>query len=60
MNTNVTDSNPRFVSNVIVDQTVTNPAAVAAAGKAHRTVNDGPTAVPCDGDGRAGELRARG
>ena len=51
VNSNVTDSNPRFVSNVIVDQTATNPAAVAAAGQAHRTVNDSPTAVPCDGAG---------
>ncbi|ABK02637.1 Animal heme peroxidase [Arthrobacter sp. FB24] len=51
VNANVTDNGPRFVSNVIVDQTATNPAAVAAAGKAHRTVNDGPTAVPCDGNG---------
>ncbi|GER23390.1 hypothetical protein NCCP1664_18860 [Zafaria cholistanensis] len=47
VNTNVTDADPRFVSNVIVDQTSANPAAVAAAGKAHRTVNDEPTAVPC-------------
>ncbi|KUM37169.1 heme peroxidase [Arthrobacter sp. EPSL27] len=51
VNSNVTDSNPRFISNVIVDQTATNPAAVAAAGQAHRTVNDSPTAVPCDGAG---------
>jgi Ca2+-binding RTX toxin-like protein len=51
VNTSVTDNGPRFVSNVIVDQTITNPAAVAAAGKAHRTVNDGPTAVPCDSAG---------
>ncbi|WP_454697992.1 peroxidase family protein [Arthrobacter humicola] len=51
VNTTVTDNGPRFVSNVIVDQTVTNPAAVAAAGKAHRTVNDSPTAVPCVSDG---------
>ena len=51
VNSNVTDGTPRFVSNVIVDQTVTNPAAVAASGKAHRTVNDSPTAVPCDGAG---------
>ncbi|MCU1531425.1 MAG: heme peroxidase, partial [Arthrobacter sp.] len=51
MNSNVTDAEPRFVSNVIVDQTSTNPAAIAAAGKAHRTVNDEPTAVPCDANG---------
>ncbi|MDQ1622400.1 MAG: hypothetical protein QOH19_818, partial [Actinomycetota bacterium] len=51
MNSNVVDADPRFVSNVIVDQTSTNPAAIAAAGKAHRTVNDEPTAVPCDANG---------
>ncbi|MCG2624555.1 Ig-like domain-containing protein [Arthrobacter sp. I2-34] len=47
VNANLTDAEPRFISNVIVDQTAANPAAIAAAGKAHRTVNDGPTAVPC-------------
>ena len=47
----MTDADPRFISNVIVDQTSSNPAAIAAAGKAHRTVNDGPTAIPCDADG---------
>jgi len=51
VNSNVTDAEPRFISNVIVDQTDTNPAAIAAAGKAHRTVNDEPTAVPCGADG---------
>ena len=51
VNANITDGNPRFVSNVIVDQTASNPAAIAASGKAHRTVNDSPTAVPCDGAG---------
>ncbi len=50
VNTSVTDAEPRFISNVIVDQTSSNPAAIAAAGKAHRTVNDGPSAVPCDAD----------
>src|SRR6185312_704205 len=49
--TSVTDADPRFISNVIVDQTSSNPAAIAAAGKAHRTVNDGPSAVPCDAAG---------
>ncbi|MGW6173955.1 Ig-like domain-containing protein, partial [Arthrobacter sp. NPDC055138] len=52
VNTTVTDADPRFISNVIVDQTASNPAAIAAAGKAHRTVNDGPTAVPCDANGQ--------
>ncbi|MGO4192206.1 peroxidase family protein [Arthrobacter sp. YAF17] len=51
VNENITDGTPRFISNVIVDQTATNPAAVAASGQAHRTVNDSPTAVPCDGAG---------
>ena len=52
VNANVTDNGPPFVSNVIVDQTATNPAAVAAAGKAHRTVNDSPTSIPRDGNGQ--------
>ena len=51
VNTTVTDAEPRFISNVIVDQTSSNPAAIAAAGNAHRTVNDSPTAVPCDAEG---------
>ncbi|MBE0008258.1 heme peroxidase [Arthrobacter sp. AET 35A] len=51
VNTNVTDAEPRFISNVIVDQTSTNPAAIAAAGQAHRTVNNAATAVPCDANG---------
>ncbi|GAA1496759.1 Ig-like domain-containing protein [Paeniglutamicibacter kerguelensis] len=50
VNTSLSDAEPRFISNVIVDQTPSNPAAIAAAGKAHRTVNDGPTAVPCVSD----------
>ncbi|MEV1290056.1 peroxidase family protein [Micromonospora sp. NPDC049679] len=44
---NVVDSHPRVVSNLIVDQTATNPAAVAAAGKPHRNHNQDPSAVPC-------------
>ncbi|MFF5793047.1 Ig-like domain-containing protein [Paeniglutamicibacter sp. NPDC012692] len=51
VNTSLSDAEPRFISNVIVDQTPSNPAAIAAAGKAHRTVNDGPTAVPCNAEG---------
>ncbi|WP_345075681.1 peroxidase family protein, partial [Paeniglutamicibacter cryotolerans] len=47
VNTSLRDAEPRFISNVIVDQTPSNPAAIAAAGKAHRTVNDAATAVPC-------------
>ncbi|MEG9249173.1 peroxidase family protein [Arthrobacter sp. Soc17.1.1.1] len=51
VNTNITDGTARFVSNAIVDQTSTNPAAIAAAGRAHRTVNDEPTAIPCESAG---------
>ncbi len=47
---NVFDSQPRVISNLIVDQTSTNPAAVAAAGFPVRTQgNDG--VVPCDSAG---------
>src|SRR3954452_21381051 len=45
---NVVDSQPRTVSNLIDDQTDTNPAAVAAAGLPVRTQDPSPTAVPCD------------
>jgi Ca2+-binding RTX toxin-like protein len=48
----VVDSHPRVVSNLIVDQTVTNPAAVAAAGVPHRSYNRDPSAVPCDAAGK--------
>jgi Ca2+-binding RTX toxin-like protein len=53
---NVFDSQPRTISNLIVDQTSTNPAAIAAAGFPVRTqgnpglhpctVDPDPTAVP--------------
>ena len=43
----VIDSQPRVISNLIVDQTSTNPAAVAAAGFPVRTQND-PGLFPCD------------
>ncbi|MEA2243784.1 MAG: hypothetical protein QOD24_3340, partial [Solirubrobacteraceae bacterium] len=42
----VVDSQPRLVSNLIVDQTSTNPAAVQAAGVPHRTFLGAPS-VPC-------------
>ena len=46
---NVFDSQPRVVSNLIVDQTSTNPAARAASGSPVRTQgNDG--VVPCTTD----------
>ncbi|NUO90790.1 MAG: heme peroxidase [Dermatophilaceae bacterium] len=46
----VVDSQPRVISNLIVDQTSTNPAALAAAGHPQRTQNPNPTAVPCTTD----------
>ena len=46
----VVDSEPRMISNLIVDQTSTNPAAVAAAGFPVRTQgNEG--VFPCDVNG---------
>jgi Ca2+-binding RTX toxin-like protein len=48
----VVDSHPRLVSNLIVDQTVTNPAAVAAAGTPHRNYNRLPSAAPCTAPGQ--------
>src|SRR6476646_223532 len=47
---NVVDSQPRVISNLIVDQTSTNPAAVAAAAHPVRTQDPGATAVPCTVD----------
>lgn len=47
---NVVDSQPRVISNLIVDQTSTNPAAVAAAQYPVRSQgNEG--VVPCDAEG---------
>jgi Ca2+-binding RTX toxin-like protein len=43
----VTDSQPRIVSNLIVDQTSTNPAAVSVAGNPFRTQADPDLVVPC-------------
>ena len=43
---NVVDSQPRVISNLIVDQTETNPAAIAAAGFPVRTQGNTGTA-PC-------------
>src|SRR3954468_9224081 len=45
----VFDSQPRTVSNLIVDQTSTNPAAIAAAGFPVRTQNN-PGVHPCTPD----------
>ena len=46
---NVADSQPRVISNLIVDQTSTNPAAVAAAGFPVRTQH-APGLFPCTTD----------
>ena len=46
---NVFDSQPRTVSNLIVDQTSTNPAAIAAAGFPVRTQRN-PGKFPCTTD----------
>lgn len=48
----VVDSQPRVISNLIVDQTSTNPAAVAAAAFPVRvqTAGQAATAVPCTTD----------
>ncbi|MHA7276868.1 peroxidase family protein, partial [Arthrobacter sp. Hz1] len=46
---NVFDSQPRIISNLIVDQTSTNPAAVAAAGLPIRSQNN-PGVTPCTTD----------
>src|SRR5947209_8803939 len=47
---NVVDAQPRVISNLIVDQTNTNPAAVAAAGLPLRSQSTAPSAVPCTTD----------
>src|SRR6476659_4677911 len=46
---NVFDSQPRVISNLIVDQTSTNPAAIAAAGAPVRSQNN-PGLFPCTTD----------
>jgi Ca2+-binding RTX toxin-like protein len=45
----VVDSQPRVISNLIVDQTATNPAAIEAAGNPHRTFLGEP-AQPCESE----------
>jgi Ca2+-binding RTX toxin-like protein len=49
VNTSVVDSQPRIISNLIVDQTSTNPAAVAAAEFPVRTQGN-PGLFPCTTD----------
>src|SRR4051812_17794748 len=46
----VFDDTARVASNLIVDQTVTNPAAVAAAGVPVRSQDPTPSSVPCTTD----------
>src|SRR3954451_6898312 len=46
----VFDSQPRLISNLIVDQTSSNPAAVAAALRPVRTQRNPPSAIPCTTD----------
>ena len=46
----VVDSQPRTISNLIVDQTSTNPAAIAAADSPVRSQSHDPSAVPCTTD----------
>ncbi|WP_304441268.1 peroxidase family protein, partial [Kineosporia sp. A_224] len=48
----VYDSEPRTISNLIVDQTVTNPAAVAAALHPVRSQDGTASATPCDAQGQ--------
>ena len=47
----VFDSQPRVISNLVVDQTSENPAAVAAAGHPVRSQDPTPSTVPCDPGG---------
>jgi Ca2+-binding RTX toxin-like protein len=47
---NVYDDTARVASNLIVDQTVTNPAAVAAAGHPVRSQDPTASSVPCKTD----------
>ena len=42
----VVDSRPRVVSNLVVDQTSSNPAAVQAAARPRRSFDHEPSAVP--------------
>jgi len=50
----VYDSEPRTISNLIVDQTSTNPAAVEVAANPFRTQADPDRVVPCDRDPNTG------
>ncbi len=56
----VVDSTPRMISNLIVDQSATNPAAVAAAGFPVRSQPGAPGVVPCTTDPVAGPAASAG
>lgn len=47
----VVDSQPRLISNLVVDQTSSNPAAVQAAARPRRSFDHEPSAVPCTAPG---------
>jgi Animal haem peroxidase/Fibronectin type III domain/RTX calcium-binding nonapeptide repeat (4 copies) len=52
----VFDTQPRLISNLIVDQTSTNPAAVRAAGFPVRAQNGGSPTVPCATDSTGADI----
>jgi Ca2+-binding RTX toxin-like protein len=54
---NVVDSQPRTISNLIVDQTSTNPAAVAAATRPVRAQDGTPSAMPCNVDAGGADVQ---
>ncbi|MFL5929577.1 MAG: peroxidase family protein, partial [Gaiellaceae bacterium] len=54
----VFDSQPRVISNLIVDQTSSNPAAVASARFPVRTQGNPPSAIPCTTDPGPGGVPA--
>ena len=53
----VFDAQPRTISNLIADQTSTNPAAVAAAGFPVRAQAGAPSIVPCQTDSAGADLQ---
>ncbi len=57
----VVDSQPRVISDLIVDQTATNPAAIAAAAFPVRSQSAGPSNVfPCDPGGDPSAINLTG
>jgi hypothetical protein len=53
----VFDTQPRLISNLIVDQTSTNPAAVRAAGFPVRAQNGGNPTLPCATDSTGADIQ---